>query len=130
MELFNKNKYDFLPDKDFKQTNYSLSHKNVFRGIHVAPFAKLITCLSGSILDIILDPKDNSCISVELSSINHKQVYIPANCGHGFLSKEENTIVVYTQTGLYDPKIEKTIRYDQVDIDLGTDLIISEKDLK
>ena len=60
--------------------------------------AKLISCLKGSILDVLVGiDKENfgNFESFELSSDNKRTLYIPSNYAHGFKSLEEDTIVVY-----------------------------------
>ena len=51
-------------NKEFKQTNISFSKKGVIRGLHyqINPYAqdKLITVISGKILDVSVDLRFNS----------------------------------------------------------------------
>ena len=52
-----KRGYLMFPIKDnfnFKQCTISHNKKNVFRGIHINNFDKLVTCIQGKIMDIIL----------------------------------------------------------------------------
>jgi len=136
-EIFQEVKYS---DFTFisKQVNHSFSHKNVLRGIHVSPFKKLVSCIFGSILDVCVDLRPDSetykqYSSVILNSENKRQILIPENCGHAFLSLTENTNVVYMQDDFYDSKKESSIIYndDSLDIDWQIDskeLLISKKD--
>ena len=39
----------------FKQCTVSVNKQFVFRGIHINNFAKLVTCIQGKILDIIIN---------------------------------------------------------------------------
>src|SRR5688572_17679051 len=80
-------------DVSFVQDNQSKSSYGVIRGLHyqLPPFpqAKLIRVLSGKILDIALDirkgsPTYGKAFSIELSSENRKQVFIPHGFAHGF----------------------------------------------
>ena len=126
----------------FYQDNESISKKNVLRGLHFQqpPFAqgKLVRVVQGAVLDVALDLRKSSPtygqhFSVELSSENKKQLWIPEGFAHGFVSLEENTIFNYKCTNYYSPQSERTIQWD--DIDLGIDWkikrpIISEKDKK
>ena len=40
---------------NFKQSTVSCNKKNVFRGIHINTFDKLVTCIQGKILDIVIN---------------------------------------------------------------------------
>jgi dTDP-4-dehydrorhamnose 3,5-epimerase len=122
---------------DCKQVNCSKSKKNVLRGIHIAPFAKLVHCVKGKIFDVVLDTRPESPTylkwsGVELNEENRTSILIPTNCGHGFLALEDS-VIVYAQDGLYNPKVEQTIRFDDpiaaVRWPGSTDeFILSEKD--
>jgi len=50
-ELEKRTGYTFVP----QQANHSRSSKNTLRGIHIAPWNKLVTCTSGLIQQIIVD---------------------------------------------------------------------------
>ena len=39
----------------FQQCTISINNINVFRGIHANPFDKLVTCIKGKIIDIIIN---------------------------------------------------------------------------
>lgn len=119
------------------QINHSFNFKYSLRGIHIAPFKKVVSCIAGRIIDVCVDFRENSPtylkhFKIELSN-SEQQILIPENCGHAFLSLEENTSVIYMQDGFYIPKEEKSIRYDSpiLAINWGINedkLIISEKD--
>lgn len=133
-EIYN-DQYDFL-DFNIKQSNWSVSNKNVLRGIHCSPYSKLVTCVKGSILDIVIDlrktsPTYKKHFLQELSDKNGYQIFIPANCGHGFLSLEDLSTVVYFQDGLYKDNIdkEKSYSYNSFDIKLpSSNYTLSLKD--
>ena len=122
-ELFNSSKP--YPQFQFqnKQLNFSKSNTNVLRGIHIAPFSKLISVLHGSAQDVIIDLRPNSptylnTASYILSPKNMTQLFIPANCGHGFLSLEDDTILVYMQDGNYNPQTHKTLKYNDPELQI------------
>ncbi len=86
--------------RDFgvEQANISLSSKGTVRGIHysIVPRgqAKWITCVSGSIKDVIVDIRPDSksfgqWIEVELRGESGKAVLISEGLGHGFIALEE-----------------------------------------
>jgi dTDP-4-dehydrorhamnose 3,5-epimerase len=91
-------------DYSFTESFYSVSKKDVIRGMHfqIPPedHSKLVYVVKGSIVDVILDlrkgaPSYGQFYSVELSETNRKAVYIGKGFAHGFLSLEDDTIVEY-----------------------------------
>jgi dTDP-4-dehydrorhamnose 3,5-epimerase len=129
-------------DFGIEQANISLSSKGTLRGIHysIAPRgqAKWITCVSGSIKDVIVDVRPDSksfgqWIEVELSGASGKAVYISEGLGHGFLALEDNSAVVYLVSTPFSPTDEFEINPldEKIGIDWGMDLSelkISRKD--
>jgi dTDP-4-dehydrorhamnose 3,5-epimerase len=125
-----------------KQSNVSTSAKGVVRGIHysLAPQgqAKLITCLSGRIWDVVVDIRTGSPTfgqweGVELSPDNGKSVFISSGLGHGFSALEDDSVAAYLLSSEYDPASEKEI--NPLDSLLGVDWktstpVLSEKDQK
>jgi len=124
-----------VPRHYWAQACWSKSDKNVLRGLHRADYAKLVTCVSGRIFDVIVDLRSGSptfkkWVGVELDGNNPTQVYVPANCGHGFLALEDGSSVVYLQSGIWRGR-DVNIRYDDPDLAIAwpeAEYIISEKD--
>lgn len=89
----------------------SLNQKSgTIRGLHfqVEPFAeeKLVSCLYGSIFDVIVDLRPNSRTcgkwsSFVLSSENALQVYLPKGIAHGFQTLVPDSIVHYILSAGY-----------------------------
>jgi len=143
-EWFKTDEMEIEIGRDFcvEQANISSSRKGSLRGIHysLAPSgqAKWITCVNGSIKDVIVDIRPNSktfgkWLSVELSGSSGKALLISEGLGHGFLSLEENSIVVYLVSSAFSPSEEYAINPldENIGIDWGSDsayLKISEKD--
>lgn len=136
-ELLNADKYP--PNvSDCKQVSTSLSKKNVLRGIHTSQHGKLVSCLSGSIMDYCIDLRVDSptylkYCKIKLSSDTPKQFYIPPGCGHLFVSLEDNTLICYMQGGTFKPEFEMDVNYKDktINLDISNDnfeYIISEKD--
>lgn len=98
------------------QVNRSFNKsKGTFRGLHyqLPPFAeeKIITCLNGSVADLIVDVRKESPTFlsyeiVELSSDNKYAIMIPKGCAHGFISLKDNAELLYMHTNYYAPKFE------------------------
>lgn len=142
-ELFQEDLFEQVTGRKFgtKQSNVSISRRYALRGIHFtkdAPGqAKYVTCMSGSILDFIIDLRIGSSTfgkwaSIELSSHNNNAVFIPEGVGHAFLSLEDNSKVSYLVSDFYSPNNELAINpLDKdiaLDLPIHSSLIISEKD--
>ena len=142
-ESYNKKNLDKIIKIAFVQDNESKSNKGVVRGLHfqLPPFeqTKLVRCVSGNILDVAVDLRTNSktygnFFSIELSSENNKQLFIPKGFAHGFQVLSEEAIVNYKVDNFYNPKSDSGIIWNDKDlsIDWNLDLkpILSVKDLK
>ena len=140
-ESYNKNNLDI--DIDFVQDNESKSYKGVIRGLHfqAPPFeqSKLVRCISGNILDVAVDLRTSSktygkFFSIELSSENNKQLFVPKGFAHGFQVLSEIAIVSYKVDNYYNPDSDSGLIWNDKDlsIDWNLDLkpILSKKDLK
>ncbi|UTW61765.1 dTDP-4-dehydrorhamnose 3,5-epimerase [bacterium SCSIO 12741] len=124
------------------QTNISINNKKgVLRGMHFQNLPsqedKLVTCIQGAAFDVVVDLRKNSptflqWTSIELSAENKTVVCIPAGCAHGFITREDDTRLLYHHTDFYTPSCEGAFRYDdpQVGIEWPFEpIIISERDL-
>ena len=139
-ESYNKNNLDI--NIVFVQDNESKSYKGVIRGLHfqAPPFeqTKLVRCVSGKILDVVVDLRTNSKtygtpFSIELSSENNKQLFIPKGFAHGYQVLSETAIVNYKVDNFYNPKSDSGIIWNDKDLSINWnhDLkpILSVKDL-
>lgn len=105
-----------------EQANLSHSReKFTLRGFHyqvgAAAEAKSIRCISGSILDVIIDLREDSPTQgahymVELSEKNGCMLYVPEGFAHAFITLVENTSVYYLVSAPYTPALERGIRWD------------------
>jgi dTDP-4-dehydrorhamnose 3,5-epimerase len=142
-ESYNKKKLDKKIKIVFVQDNESKSIKGVIRGLHfqVPPFeqTKLVSCISGNILDVAVDLRTNSktygkFFSIELSSENNKQLFIPKGFAHGFQVLSETAIVNYKVDEYYNPDSDSGIIWNDKDLsidwNLGIKPVLSVKDLK
>ena len=141
MESFNSKQFNNSLKKNitFVQDNLSISKKGVFRGLHFQyefPQAKLVSVLSGEILDIVVDLRKSSktfgdWCTFEISSKNNKQIFIPEGFAHGFLALQNDTKVFYKVSDFWNPKDEFTLKYNdkKINIELPFEpILISEKD--
>lgn len=104
------------------QCNISKNYKqNTIRGLHYqkAPFEepKLVSCLQGSLYDVIVDLRKNSPTylkwqAIELSEDNNKMIYIPPMFAHGFQTLENNTTIYYQLGEFFKPEYYDGLRYN------------------
>ncbi len=131
-ELYKQTNEEY-PHHDWFQLNHSRSVKGVIRGIHVAPYPKLVMCMRGEICDIVVDLRKESPTYLKWDAITlkgDKQVFVPAGCGHAFYA-EKASDVVYMCGGVYDPSVEWSVRYNDPLINIkwpSKKYILSEKD--
>ncbi|MEO8087105.1 MAG: dTDP-4-dehydrorhamnose 3,5-epimerase [Bacteroidota bacterium] len=114
--------FDMGFKKKFVQHNHSNNfRKGTWRGFHyqLPPYAetKLIQCVSGKVYDVVLDIRKGSGTFLqwrgfELSALNKLQVIIPEGCAHGFLTMEDDAVLVYHHTQFYNKEAEAGIRFD------------------
>ncbi|MBD9653010.1 dTDP-4-dehydrorhamnose 3,5-epimerase [Ensifer sp. ENS09] len=128
----------------FVQDNHSLSKQPfVVRGLHfqAPPFeqGKLVRCVKGRILDVAVDirrgsPTWGKWISVELSSENGWQLFVPAGFAHGFMTLEPLCEVVYKVSNPYSKENEGGVKWNDVAIGIDWPVqnsehaILSKKD--
>lgn len=141
-ESFNKKKLEKKINTIFVQDNESKSYIGVIRGLHYQepPFeqAKLVRCVSGNILDVAVDLRSKSktfgkFFSIELSSKNNKQLFIPRGFAHGYQVLSDKAIVNYKVDRYYNLDCDKGIIWNDKDllINWNCDIepILSKKDL-
>ena len=141
-ESYNKNHLDKKNNIVFVQDNESYSIRGVIRGLHFQkpPHAqtKLVRCISGRVLDIVVDLRKDSktfgeSFSVELSSENNKQLLIPKGFAHGFQVLSNEAIVNYKVDQYYNSDSESGIIWNDKDLlikwNQDIEPILSKKDL-
>lgn len=138
-ESFNERKFEEqLGGKiKFVQDNQSYSTKGVLRGLHyqIGEFsqAKLVSVLSGKVLDVAVDLRENSKtygehFSIELSAENKKQLFIPRGFAHGFVVLSEKANFFYKCDNFYNKDAERGILFS--DPSLSIDWLIPQEKIK
>lgn len=107
---------------EFVQQNMSYSAtKGTIRGMHFqrAPHAedKLIRCLRGAIVDIILDLRPDSPTykrweAFELNEENKRQLLVPKGFAHGFQTVSDHVEVTYLVSSRYNGAAEGGVRWN------------------
>lgn len=140
-EVFAKTGFDF----SVKQANVSLSNKGVIRGIHyslaVGGQAKWVSCLSGSIVDVVVDirpgsPTYKKVEYCDLKAGDGKALLIGPGLGHGFIALEDKAVISYLLTSQYSPELEFGILPTDAELAINwhfksldeTNLVLSTKD--
>ena len=123
----------------FNESTVSINNKNIFRGIHINQFDKLVTCISGKIFDIVINfnENDEDYLIPKYYNLDSNtelfQILIKKNHGHAFLSLEDNSTLVYHFNGTFSENDTLHIHYKdpflniEIPIDIDN-LILSEKD--
>jgi dTDP-4-dehydrorhamnose 3,5-epimerase len=108
-------------DHEFAEAFYTTSREGVIRGMHlqVPPraHAKLVWCLAGKALDVLLDlrrgsPTYGRHITIDLDESVPRGVYIPPGIAHGFCATSESSILAYLVTSAHSPEHDRGVRWD------------------
>lgn len=96
-------------------------HRGTLRGMHYQcephQEAKLVRCCSGAIYDVVLDlrpasPTREKWFAAELTPANHKMLYVPEGCAHGFQSLQDESTVFYQISAAYHPESARGVRWN------------------
>ena len=128
---------------EWVQDNFSISKKNVPRGIHyqvIQPQGKLVRVAYGAVLDVAVDLRRSSPtfgrhIAVELTAERGEMLWIPVGFEHAFLALTDEVGSAYKVTDYYSAAGERTILWNDPELGIpwpvrAEDLIISEKDAR
>jgi dTDP-4-dehydrorhamnose 3,5-epimerase len=125
----------------FVQSSVSFNtRRGTLRGLHyqIAPKeeGKLVRCTSGALVDVAVDlrpasPTFRAWVGVELTAENHRAVYIPPGCAHGFQTLVDDTEVLYMMTEIYAPDLARGVRWNDAAFGVTWPIeepILSERD--
>ena len=115
-------------------------HYGTLRGLHyqIGPDAeaKTLSCMTGSLYDIILDLRPESptfmqWVSVEISAEDRLSLHVPAGCPNGWVTTSPNTMIHYYMSEMFAPGSARGIRYNDPTFDFRWPIepkVISERD--
>jgi len=142
-ESYNKKllaKFSFIAN--FIQDNEAMSYRGVLRGFHFQhpPFdqAKLVRCIKGEILDVVIDIRTKSKtygkhFKIVLSEKNKKQLFIPRGFAHAYLVLSQEAIFSYKVDNKFSPDHNGGIIWNDKDLEIdwefdNSKIVTSEKD--
>jgi len=120
-------------ETNFIEEYYSISHKNVVRGLHfqLPPMdhVKMVYCIAGEAIDAVVDlrvgsPTYGQYALFRLSAAKANSVYISAGMAHGFCALNEQTIMVYKVSTTYSPEFDAGVLWDSADIPWPTSQVV------
>ena len=138
VKLFHQELFGADNLKETWAENYiSISKKNVLRGMHFQTpphvHSKLVYCLSGEVLDVLIDlragsPTYSKAFSFELSAEKYNGLYIPIGIAHGFCVLSNSATMLYQTSTVYSPTHDSGISWKSVDLWPIDNPIISDRD--
>ena len=123
---------------DWREDFYTSSRRGVIRGMHFQTpphdHEKLVYCIQGSILDVVLDLRKESRtygqhFSVEMGAEHALALVVPKGLAHGFLALSEYVLVGYKLTTTHVPEHDNGIHWDSFGFNWGgARQIVSKRD--
>jgi len=123
------------------QSNLSQNtKKGTLRGLHYQaepkPDPKLVSCINGAIFDVVVDVREGTAtfcqwVGVERTADNHKALFVPPGCAHGFITLTDNALVHYQMGETFVADLARGVRWDDpaFAIDWPLDpVVMSERD--
>ena len=117
---------------------WSRSGRGVVRGLHfqVPPHAhhKLVTIVSGSALDVVVDlrvgsPTYGTTVTIPLDAGTPTAVTVPIGCAHGFQATADDTVIVYATSTEHAPACDRGIRWDSIGVAWPiAEVVVSDRD--
>jgi dTDP-4-dehydrorhamnose 3,5-epimerase len=109
---------DFSPKEEF----FSVSSSGVLRGMHFqnppADHSKLVYCLSGEVLDVVVDLRNGSgfakIVSRKLDAVRRNMLFIPKGCAHGFFVTSGPATLSYVTDSEYCRELDGGIHWDSI----------------
>jgi dTDP-4-dehydrorhamnose 3,5-epimerase len=113
---------DFSPAESF----LTRSKAGVLRGMHFqvgeATHVKLVTCIKGQVLDVVVDVRPESLnfkkpFAIEISESSHTALLIGKGYAHGFLTLAEDSWMLYTTSTIHCPSLDRGLLWSSIAFD-------------
>jgi len=116
--------------KPFVQDNHSYSKQYILRGLHYQmeqTQGKLVRVTKGKVFDVAVDLRQSSptfgkWTGIELSSENHRQLWIPEGFAHGFVVLSEDAHFLYKTTDYWHASSEQCIIWNDPSLNIDWQL--------
>ncbi len=128
-------------DAGLVQVNVAFNLRaGTLRGMHFqrAPLeeTKVVRCTRGAVYDVALDLRPDSptfrrWAAAELTADNHRMLYVPRGCAHGYQTLADDSEVCYQTSQVYAPELATGVRYDDPAFEIRWPLavtVLSEAD--
>jgi dTDP-4-dehydrorhamnose 3,5-epimerase len=110
-------------DKEWLQSNISINPQMfTLRGLHFQvgdkAQSKLIKVITGSIVDFIVDIREDSPEYMKLyhyNMVSGSELLVPRGFAHGFMTTQPNTVVQYLVDNVYSPESEGSIYWKEIE---------------
>jgi dTDP-4-dehydrorhamnose 3,5-epimerase len=120
------------------QENHAFSKKGVLRGIHIAPWDKMIYVPYGRAFIALVDLRKDSPtfgkhISLEIGDNNRVKVFMPAGIGNSYLILSDEAVYEYQVNEYYKLGAETGVMWNDPEIGIEWPVenpILSDKDQK
>ncbi len=102
---------------------WSRSRRGVVRGLHfqIPPHAhtKLVTIISGTALDVVVDLRVGSPTfgrhhTIRFDAAAPTAVFVPIGCAHGFQATSDDVTIAYATSTEHAPDADRGIRWDSI----------------
>jgi dTDP-4-dehydrorhamnose 3,5-epimerase len=127
-----------LVSDELREVFFTISRSNVLRGLHfqIPPAAhwKLVYCVSGKVLDLVLDlrrgsPSFGRPLAFDLVEGGSIAVLIPPGCAHGFQVTTEPAIMAYHVTSKHIPELDRGVLWSSIDFNWpSSSPVVSHRD--
>ena len=134
IDALSKQGIAFTPAESF----LTRSKADVLRGMHFqvgeAAHVKLVTCIKGQVLDVVVDVRPESInfnkpFAIEISESNNTALLIGKGYAHGFLTLAEDSWMLYTTSTIHCPSLDRGVLWSSIAFDWPiAKPLISERD--
>jgi dTDP-4-dehydrorhamnose 3,5-epimerase len=120
---------------EFVQDNHSRSTQGTLRGLHYQvrhAQGKLFRVILGEVFDVAVDlrrssPTFGKWVGYSLTAENKRMLWVPPGFAHGFYTISECVEVIYKTTDYYAPEYERSIIWNDPDIEIQWPELTKEK---